>query len=197
MNVMKLGPHRARSEWDLVSQLKALRVEPEEIRHIVLTHLHYDHTGKCDLFPNAKIIIQKSELEEAAAPIITENLEIGGRALFYDRKDLAMIVDDLWDRVVLIDGDEEIVPGVRCKLFRNSHTPGSQAVYVDTPGGTSILLGDIARNVELNIEKQVPPGLYYDLRSMQATLATLRKDGRFFYPTHDYGVVHRFQKKGR
>jgi glyoxylase-like metal-dependent hydrolase (beta-lactamase superfamily II) len=195
MKIMKLGPHRARPEWDLVQQLINMGVQPEEIRYILLTHMHYEHCGKCHLFPNAKIIVQKSEMQEAAAPLAPQNLEVGGKALFYDRQDVATITNELWDRVILIDGDEEIVPGVRCKLFRNSHTPGSQAVYVDTPGGTSILLGDIARNVRLNIELQIPPGLYYDLRSMQATLAQLLKDGRFFYPTHDYEVLRRFEQR--
>jgi len=195
MNVMKLGPHRAKPEWDLARQLKKHGVEPEEIKYLILTHLHYEHCGKCDIFPNAKIIIQKTELQEAAAPLAPEALEVGGKALFYDRQDIARIVSDLWDRVVLIEGDEEIVSGIKCILFKNSHTPGSQAVYVDTPGGTSILLGDIARNVYLNIEKQIPPGLYYDLRSMQATLAKLQKDGKFFYPTHDYEVLHKFKGK--
>jgi len=195
MKIMKLGPHRAKPEWDLVQQLITIGVQPEEIRYILLTHMHYDHCGKCNLFQNAKIIVQKSELQEAAAPLAPQNLEVGGKALFYDRQDVATITNELWDRVILIDGDEEIVSGVRCKLFKNSHTPGSQAVYVDTPGGTSILLGDIARNVHLNIELQIPPGLYYDLRSMQATLAQLRKDGRFFYPTHDYEVLRRFEQR--
>jgi N-acyl homoserine lactone hydrolase len=195
MSVMKLGPHRTKPEWDLAQQLRKQGVQPEEIKYLILTHLHYEHCGKCEIFPNAKIIIQRSELQEAAAPLAPEALETGGRALFYDRPDVARIVGELWKRVGLIDGDEEIVPGVKCVLFKNSHTPGSQAVYVDTPGGTSILLGDIARNIVLNIEKQIPPGLYYDLRSMQATLARLRKDGTFFYPTHDYDVLHNFERQ--
>jgi len=195
MNVMKLGPHRTKPEWDLAQQLRKQGVEPEEIKYLIMTHLHYEHCGKCEIFPNAKIIIQRKELQEAAAPLAPENLETGGKALFYDRPDIALIVGTLWSRVTLIDGDEEIVEGVKCVLFQNSHTPGSQAVYVDTPGGMSILLGDIARNVNLNIEKQIPPGLYYDLRSMQITLARLRREGKFFYPTHDYDVMRNFERK--
>jgi len=194
MDIMKLGPHRTSPEWDLASQLRSYGVKPEDVKYIILTHLHYDHCGKNHIFPNAKFIIQRKELQEAAAPLAPEALEVGGRALFYDREDIAFVVGKLWDRVVLIDGEVEIVPGVKCVPFENSHTPGSQAVYVETPGGTSILLGDITRNVELNIEQQIPPGLYYDLRSMQATLARIRRDGTFFYPTHDYNVLHNFQK---
>lgn len=189
MSIMKLGPHRTKPEWDLARQLIKHGVKPEDVKYVILTHLHYDHCGKCNIFPNAKFIVQRKEMQEAAAPLAPKALEVGGRSLFYDRQDIAIIVDKLWNQVVLIDGDEEIVKGVRCVLFENSHTPGSQAVYVDTPGGISILLGDITRNVQLNIEQQIPPGLYYNFRSMQATLAKLRRDGTFFYPTHDYGVL--------
>jgi len=193
MEIMRLGPHRTKPEWDLAEQLKKQGLKPEDIQYVILSHLHYEHCGKCNIFPNAKFIIQKAELDEAAAPLAPAALDVGGKALFYDRQDIAIIVGELWDRVVLIDGDEEIVPGVKCVLYRNSHTPGSQAVYVETEGGTAILLGDIARNVQLNIEQQIPPGLYYDLRSMQAALAKLRKDGKFFYPAHDYEVLRRFK----
>jgi len=194
MEIMRLGPHRTKPEWDLAKQLRKQGLKPEDIPYVIITHLHYDHCGKCDIFPNAKFIIQRAELQEAAAPLAPAALDVGGRALFYDRPDIATIVDKLWDRVVLIDGDEEIVPGVRCILFANSHTPGSQAVYVETQEGTAILLGDITRNVELNIEQEIPPGLYYDLRSMQAALAKLRKEGKFFYPTHDYEVLRKFTR---
>jgi len=181
-------PHRIKAEWDLAEQIKNQGVKPEDIKYVVLTHLHYDHCGNCNIFPNAKLIIQRAELQEAAAPLTTQASDIVLRTLFYDRKDIATIVNDLWDQIVLIDGDEEIIPGVKCVLFKNSHTPGSQAVYVETKKGTAILLGDIARNVELNIKAAVPPGLYYDLRSMQAALAKIRKDGKVFYPGHDYSV---------
>lgn len=166
-------------------------VRPEDIKYIILTHLHYDHVGRCEEFPNAQFVVQRKELKEAAAPKAPLELEIGGRALFYDRLDVAMFVDKLWNRLILLEGDEEIIPGVKCTLFENSHTPGSQAVYVETKKGTAIILGDIVRNVELNIEKQVPPGLYYDLRSMQKALARIKKDGRFFLPTHDYEIYHK------
>ena len=69
MSIMKLGPHRAKPEWDLVQQLITIGVQPEEIRYILLTHMHYDHCGKCNLFPNAKIIVQRSEMQEAGAPL--------------------------------------------------------------------------------------------------------------------------------
>ena len=184
--IQKLGPHRSKPEWDINAQLRRHQVRPEDVKYVILTHLHYDHVGRCEEFPNAQFVLQRNELKEAAAPKAPPGFEIGGKALFYDRLDVTMFADKLWERLVILDGNEEIVPGVRCVLFEDSHTPGSQAVYVETGKGTAIILGDIVRKVELNIGRQVPPGLFYNLRSMQKTLATIKKDGKFFLPTHDY-----------
>jgi len=79
---------------------------------VILTHLHYDHAGGCQRVPRAHFLIQRRELMEAAAPMGPRKLEIGGRELFYDRKDVAALVDELWDRVELLEGDAEPFPGI-------------------------------------------------------------------------------------
>ena len=66
----------------------------------------------------------------AAAPMGPAALPIGGKSLFYDRADVAELVDPLWDRLDLIEGDAELSPGIDCVLYADSHTPGHQCVYV-------------------------------------------------------------------
>ena len=93
--IHRLGPHRLPETMSLSSQLAKIGVEPEEIQTCILTHLHYYHAGGCEQLPNARIIVQRSELAAAAAPIGPRTLEIGSRELFYDRKDVAALVDAL------------------------------------------------------------------------------------------------------
>lgn len=38
-------------------------INPEEIKTVLLTHMHYDHCGNVDLFPNAKVYASKTEIE--------------------------------------------------------------------------------------------------------------------------------------
>lgn len=192
MEVHKLGPHRMKPEWELSHQLDVHGVSPEDVQRIILTHLHYDHAGNCEFFPNAEFIVQRRELEAAAAARAPKNFEVGGGALFFDRLDVAALVGKLWDRVTLVHGDVEIAPGVRLVLFEDTHTPGSQAVYVDTSLGTAVILGDIARNVKLNIEQQVPPGLYYDLYAMMDALQRIKREGDIYLPTHDYSLLDKY-----
>ncbi|MDQ0163740.1 N-acyl homoserine lactonase family protein [Aeribacillus alveayuensis] len=188
-----LGPHRTKPEWSLRTQLKNHGFTAEEIKKVILTHLHYDHAGGCAEFPNAKFIVQRTELQAAAAPMVSSQLEIGGGALFYDRKDIAELIDPLWSQVHLIEGDTEIAPGVKCFLFQNTHTPGSQAVYVQTEFGTAVILGDIARNVELNINQEIPPGIFYDLEATYRAMIRIKSEADIVLPSHDYEVVKKYR----
>lgn len=189
MDVHRLGPHSAGPEQTLEAQIAVHGFDLSDIREVHLTHLHYDHAGGCALLPNARIVVQRTELMAAAAPMGPEALEIGGKSLFYDRLDVADIVNPLWDRVDLVEGDYEPHPGIRCVLYANSHTPGHQCVYVDTPDGTVAIIGDIARKVDLNIEKEIMPGLYYDLESMRRALIDIKSRTDRVLPTHDWQVV--------
>jgi len=189
IEVHRLGPHSCTPEQSLAAQLGNYGVRPEQVTTLILTHLHYDHAGNCAQLPNARIIVQRSELMAAAAPMGPPALAIGGKSLFYDRADVAELVDPLWDRLELIEGDVALFPGIDCVLYANSHTPGHQCVYVKTEIGTAAIVGDIARKVDLNVTQGVLPAIYYDLEAMRRALADIgRRAGRVL-PTHDWDTL--------
>ena len=45
--------------------LKALGVQPDKVDHVIATHMHWDHAGNYDLFPNARYHIQDTEMAYA------------------------------------------------------------------------------------------------------------------------------------
>ena len=65
-----------------------------------------DHAGQDYLLPNARIIAQRREIQNAAAPNIFP-------VQFYDRLNIARIINDFWTRVEVLDGDAELFPGIR------------------------------------------------------------------------------------
>jgi len=83
---------------ELIKDLKTLKLNPENIDIIILTHSHWDHTGNLNLFPNAKIINNKNlnQLPEVIKPIKTpghtqdslcflyKNLLFSGDTIFYE-----------------------------------------------------------------------------------------------------------------
>lgn len=189
IEVHRLGPHSSSPEQSLDAQLAIHGVRPGDVKTLILTHLHYDHCGGCALLPNARIVVQRTELMAAAAPMGPAAMSIGGKSLFYDRADIAELVDPLWDRVELIEGDVELLPGLECVLYANSHTPGHQCVYVETSAGRAAIVGDIARKVDLNIAQGVPPGIYYDLEAMRRALADIGRRADVILPTHDWDTM--------
>jgi glyoxylase-like metal-dependent hydrolase (beta-lactamase superfamily II) len=57
---------RARQGVRSVSDaLEQLGVTPDAVKDVILTHLHYDHTGNLDLFPNARFHLQQREMAYA------------------------------------------------------------------------------------------------------------------------------------
>ena len=109
----------------VVHALNAVGVDERDIVTIVNTHLHFDHCGQNDSLPHASVHVQAAEIEAA-------------RAEFYTVPEWAEI-EPVRRRV--LDGDEEIAPGVRI-LSTPGHTPGHQSVLVDlTDGFPTLLVG--------------------------------------------------------
>ena len=55
---MPLDPRQA-----VIHQLTSLGYKPDDVRHIVLTHMHFDHCGGLPDFPPAKVHIYRKEYE--------------------------------------------------------------------------------------------------------------------------------------
>jgi glyoxylase-like metal-dependent hydrolase (beta-lactamase superfamily II) len=177
-------PARRDREQELDIQLAGHGLEPGDVGYILHTHLHHDHTGLDARLPNARILIQRRELQYAAAPLFP--------VAFFDRTDIAALVGSLWERVELLDGDQQLFDGVRT-VHTGGHTPGHQMVYVDTPQGRAIITGDAAYVADLNVGAQVPPGYWIDLPDTMAALRRIAGDDQgIVLPMHDRSVHERY-----
>jgi glyoxylase-like metal-dependent hydrolase (beta-lactamase superfamily II) len=166
-------------ETTIGETLGRLGTSPDKVDILIHTHLHYDHVGNDHLFENAAIYIQRRELETAAAPVY---------GLYYHRPDIARFVNEYWNRVTLLDGDEEIVPGIR-SIFTGGHSLGHQAVYVTTGKGQAVITGDLLNLFE-NMETRSPNLL----NVIDATRAVQRfkNECDIIIPSHDPEVVTRY-----
>jgi glyoxylase-like metal-dependent hydrolase (beta-lactamase superfamily II) len=144
--------------------LAKIEVEPEDIETILLTHLHFDHAGNLDAFPNAKIILQRSEYARwkhvlkniGDKPKDKTNWVLSSLNL----DDIATFERAMADgRVTFIDGSHEVVPGVSLHLAADTHTFGSQYIVVATPDGPYVVAGD-AVACYANLERMWPPGYH-------------------------------------
>lgn len=177
---------RQSPDQTLEAQLARRNLKPDDIGYLIHTHLHLDHCGLDYQLGNARILLQRRELQYAAAPLFP--------VPFYDRLDIARLVNELWDRIELLDGDAEIVPGVHAIVTRG-HTPAHQMLYVELDSGRAIVTGDAAYSIEMNIRRGIPFGYYIDLNDVMAALKRIAREGRHFLPTHD-PEVHRLYGDG-
>jgi N-acyl homoserine lactone hydrolase len=106
-------------------ELAKVGLTTDDIDLVILTHLHLDHAKDWDKFKNATFVVQKSELEFAANP---HPIQAG------------WFVQIPQDRLWIVDGDEEILEGIRV-LHTPGHTPGAQSVLIDTDKGPVCLSG--------------------------------------------------------
>jgi N-acyl homoserine lactone hydrolase len=55
-------------EQHIVEQVKAAGFEPDTIRYVVQTHLHFDHVGAIGHFPNAEFLVSRADWDYAHNP---------------------------------------------------------------------------------------------------------------------------------
>lgn len=159
--------------------LRLAGVNFNDVAHVVLTHLHWDHAGNCDLFPEATVWAQGSEYRYAMAP---------GR--FFRKSFLSP--QSGWEypppyvlpNLSFVEGESDLVPGVRL-LPVPGHTPGSQAVLVDTEDGTYCIAGDAVMSYE-NLDDDVPPGFHVHVDHSVESMDLLRRRATTILPSHDY-----------
>lgn len=167
-------------------------VKPEEVTDIILTHAHWDHADGADLFPKARIWIQKEEYTYYTGAA----WQSGGKRGGIEPDDvLYLLRANTEGRLQLVDGDHEILPGIRV-YTGGRHTWQSQYVSVDAKAGPVILASDNLYLYE-NLEKRVPIAQTFDAAANLAAQARMReivKEVRFIIPGHDPDVFERFPR---
>jgi glyoxylase-like metal-dependent hydrolase (beta-lactamase superfamily II) len=168
-----------------ISQLKKHNISPEDISHIIITHVHWDHLSPVvEKFTNAKIYIQKKDVKYALKP----PHPWFSKFIFLDT--LKKLKKEYKDRLNLISKDGEILPGISV-LFVGGHTPGSQAVKIKTNAGNAIICGDVVFTYR-NIENDVPVGFNSNLEECFLAMERFRKEADIILPNHDPEVLARY-----
>jgi len=177
--IPRAAPYQRSDEQSLENALKKIGITCQDIDMVVVTHLHWDHCGGNDLFPQSEIIIQKEELEAARFPfpITAEGY-------------IPKMVNDIEYEV--ISGDKRITKEVSV-IFTPGHTYGFQGVLVACESGKVFIAGDTFTFFK-NLE-QTPPvisGFYVDLRRYYNSLEKIEQlSPDLILPGHDVKVFDR------
>ena len=167
----------------------ALGIEPAEITDIVITHVHWDHADGVDLFPKARVWIQRREYEHH----VGEQGSVANRAIDPDVATMLFAIRQA-GRLELVDGDDrEILPGIRV-YTGGRHTFASQFVGVAAHAGVVVLASDNAYLYE-NLEQKRAIAQTLDASSnlaAQGRMIGLAGGIARVIPGHDPAVFDRF-----
>ena len=159
--------HRAQT---LVAALAAIGVRPADLRYVAVSHVHPDHVGNVEEFPDATLIIQKAEWDYAMTlpqkPFSPEH------------------------KAQTIEGDKDLFgDGSVVILSTPGHTPGHQSLKVALPRtGTVLLTGDAVHFQDNWESRRVPrfnTSADQTLASLQRIADVLAKEQAKLWINHD------------
>jgi len=176
---------------DPIAVLAAVGVDAAEVRDVVLTHLHYDHSGYLAAFPRARFWVQERELAFWTGRHAARG-EIGR---IVEPPDIVELVRLNFERRVrFVVGDEQMADGIGLHLV-GGHAPGLQVVTVETGDGPLVLASDAA-HFYANLELDRPYAIVHSLPGMYDAFDRVRAlsggDDTRIVPGHDPLVLERF-----
>lgn len=181
------------SRYNLFTGLKNAGLAVDEVTDVLLTHLHFDHTGGATrrnnhgelvlTFPKAKYHVQKKHWQWAIAPSDRD------RASFMTENFLPI---EEYGNLNLIDGPGELFPGFELITF-NGHTPAMQAPKISDGKNTLFYCADV-----FPTSSHIPPPyiMGYDVEPLKtlsekkSILPKMAEEGWILFFEHDpYNVA--------
>lgn len=174
-----------------IEALSALNIQPEDVDHVVITHMHWDHAGNIDKLPNARIHIQLEEMRNVTGP----DMAISALNHFFLVDDVCTVIKRLFEGSVTYHyaGAENITDGVSVHAV-GGHTPGMQIVRVRTQRGWIVLASDAA-HFYLNYQTKNPFPVFYNFHDTVKAWKTCEElaDGiDHVIPGHDPLVLKKY-----
>jgi glyoxylase-like metal-dependent hydrolase (beta-lactamase superfamily II) len=150
----------------IVERLAELKVKPEQVKYVGISHYHGDHTGQLAPFTAATLLIGKGDWDAVTAPTPAQG--VNAAAFVHWTKGGGKVEPLTLDKDVFGDGTVVI-------LRTPGHTPGHSALLVRLKEKGAVLLsGDLVHFRE-NYESNGVPSFNADRAQTIASLERFKK----------------------
>jgi len=187
-----LAPQRQMANYVSPAEvLGRIGVDAASVKTLLLTHIHWDHVSGIELFPNATVYVQEEEFRFwmqdpiAKYPPLIRISDPRGNAYLANLEGT--------DRLVLVNGDAAVVPGVDL-LLAPGHTPALQVVAVNTARGTAILGSDCA-HLARNYQEHWPSCFITNMIAWMRSFDKVKARGSspdLLFPGHDVSMLRNY-----
>jgi glyoxylase-like metal-dependent hydrolase (beta-lactamase superfamily II) len=140
------GPFHLVVRKSLSSQLAQIGLKPGDVGMLAFSHLHWDHTGNANAFPQATWLIPKAEFEWATSLPTPGGVDLDSISAYRAAK------------VVTFEGDRDVFGDGSVRILRaNGHTPGHSVLMLKLKNsGTVVLSGDLYHAMRSRRERLIP-----------------------------------------
>ena len=171
-----------------------LGITADRVTDLFITHMHWDHAGGIDLFPNARVWIQKEEYDYYTGEAWQTARTHGG----IDPDDVVEIVRrNTQGKVSFVKGDDETsISGITFGIG-GRHTWQSQFVTATTPKNATVVLASDNMYLYENLDTRAAISQTLDAASnlrTQDRMKSIASEVRLLVPGHDPAVFDRFPK---
>lgn len=176
---------RTEDQW-LPRQLEAIGLAAKDITHVLLTPLQLYTTPNVPYFDEAQICLTTRGWQHFHS---THQHPHDDRWTSIPPDVLTYLTHEAWDRVRLLDDEDEIVPGLRT-WWTGSHHRASMAVEIDISEG-AVTITD-AYFTERNLRDDHPIGICENIYEALAAHARVRRVADIALTLYDEGQLSRF-----
>jgi glyoxylase-like metal-dependent hydrolase (beta-lactamase superfamily II) len=147
----------------IVDRLKEVKVTPDQVKYVGISHFHGDHTGQLTPFTSATLLIGKGDWDQIISPTPMQGANVAGFKSWIDEK----------RKVEPLTADKDVFGDGSVMVLRMpGHTPGHTGLLVRLKDMGPVLLSGDAVHFHENYERAGVPAFNHD---RAATIASIER----------------------
>lgn len=170
-------PYYVTEEQLLLNRLKQLGVTPKDIKYVIASHLHIDHSGGLEHFTDSEVIVHDTELTQVMKEFALKSVDRDNMGVYVWKDVNAWIQTGLhWKLVPPNTESFELFDGLTILNLGSGHAYGMLGLFLELPKSGPIILCSDAIYRSENFGPPIRmPGIVYDSVGYVSTIERIRE----------------------